>query len=386
MGENRIKIGIIFGYGKGHIAVTYYKLNIIKGLKTLPDEEKPLLVIFCDTEDDFDKIKEIGYPYISKVLIKKEGSLVTLVNKATKLFFKKTYLGDAIPSNTVDILFPGSNSSFYRKIKNKLYWGGDFQDLYYPEYFSKRVLFQRKLSRNRISYNHSDILFSSYDSMNQYIECFPENNANKYVYQFTVTHPNYQLLNIETLKNKFDINKPFFITPNQFWLHKNHEALLEAIKGLSNERSDFQLILTGNEKGNGGTFIYANKLKQFVSENNLDSIVRFLGFIDRTELLKLIEKSQALIQPSFYEGWNTSIEDAKSMNKIVLASNIEVHKEQLGNQGKYFDPKKPNELKELMNAVLDNKIQTDNIEFSYSEIIAETAQGFLKTVKKIILI
>ena len=61
-----------------------------------------------------------------------------------------------------------------------------------------------------------------------------------------------------------------------------------------------------------------------------------------------MKNSICVIQPSKFEGWSTVIEDAKTMQKLVLASNLDVHLEQLGDKGIYFDPDKVDELAEAM--------------------------------------
>src|SRR3990172_9644127 len=58
--------------------------------------------------------------------------------------------------------------------------------------------------------------------------------------------------------------------------------------------------------------------------------------------------SNSLINPSFFEGWSTTVEEAKSMGKRIILSDIEVHREQNPSGGVFFDPKNPKELAEIM--------------------------------------
>ena len=46
------------------------------------------------------------------------------------------------------------------------------------------------------------------------------------------------------------------------------------------------------------------------------------------DLLSLIAYSIAVINPSKSEGWSSTVEQAKSYGKMVLLSNLKVHKEQ----------------------------------------------------------
>ena len=67
-------------------------------------------------------------------------------------------------------------------------------------------------------------------------------------------------------------------------------------------------------------------LKKFVTDNNISENVLFLGFIDRKEQLKIMQHSEAVIQPSLFEGWSTVIEDARALNKYIIASDLRVHR------------------------------------------------------------
>jgi glycosyltransferase involved in cell wall biosynthesis len=69
-----------------------------------------------------------------------------------------------------------------------------------------------------------------------------------------------------------------------------------------------------------------------------------LGLIPRDDQLTMMRHSQAVIQPSLFEGWSTVIEDAKSLQVPVVASNLTVNVEQLGERGLYFNPNNPDEL------------------------------------------
>lgn len=383
MVSGRTRLGILFSYSEGHIAVTYYILNIIKGLLQIEDSEKPHISLFCYKEEDYDKIKQTGYPYLSMHLLPRESKITSLLNKAAKVLVGKPLFGSKFESDIVDVLFPGVDIGCFRSNKKKLYWAGDFQDLYYPSNFVRQVLIQRKLYRNRISYNKSAILFSSYDSQNQYQEHFPKNNADKFVYQFNVLNTIDNSLEFESVKRKFNVTHKYFICPNQFWVHKNHKILLQAIKQLVEIVPNFQLILTGSEVGNDGSTSYADGLKEFVLQNSLNTQVKFLGFIDRQELLVLLKHSMALIQPSFFEGWNTSVEDAKSLDKLVIASNLEVHKEQLGDQGLFFDPNDSTELFRLLLDVINGRQDDKNTVFNYEKKILKSAKHFMDIVKEI---
>jgi glycosyltransferase involved in cell wall biosynthesis len=50
------------------------------------------------------------------------------------------------------------------------------------------------------------------------------------------------------------------------------------------------------------------------------------------------------LQPSLFEGWSTTVEEAKSLGKKLLLSDIAVHREQNPPESVFFDPKNSEEL------------------------------------------
>ena len=64
--------------------------------------------------------------------------------------------------------------------------------------------------------------------------------------------------------------------------------------------------------------------------------------------MDLMYYSIAVINPSKSEGWSSTVEQAKSMGKMVLLSNLKVHKEQSPFRQFYFDPNNKQKLKSEM--------------------------------------
>src|SRR5262249_1050538 len=82
---------------------------------------------------------------------------------------------------------------------------------------------------------------------------------------------------------------PFLFYPAQFWAHKNHVTLLEALAlRRSDHKLDVQLVLVGSDHGN----------KAFVVERiaamGLSDAVHVRGFVERPELVALYQHALAL--------------------------------------------------------------------------------------------
>jgi glycosyltransferase involved in cell wall biosynthesis len=76
-----------------------------------------------------------------------------------------------------------------------------------------------------------------------------------------------------------------------------------------------------------------------------------LGLVPASDLAGLMRDASAIINPSFFEGWSTSVEEAKSLGKRVLLSDIAVHREQNPALGSYFLPDDVNALADMLWAV-----------------------------------
>jgi hypothetical protein len=72
----------------------------------------------------------------------------------------------------------------------------------------------------------------------------------------------------------------------------------------------------------------------------------------------------AVIQPSFFEGWSTVIEDGKALGQYILAADIPVNREQLEANASFFDNKNAGELAFVMQEVLENRITRKPLDYS----------------------
>ncbi len=93
----------------------------------------------------------------------------------------------------------------------------------------------------------------------------------------------------------------YFIISNQFWKHKDHLTAFKAIKALVAEGVPVKLICTGNRTDYRFPE-YSKELDTYISENNLQEHIIFLGMIPKNEQIRLLTNSIALIQPTLFEG------------------------------------------------------------------------------------
>ena len=259
-------------------------------------------------------------------------------------------------------------------MRNRIYWIPDFQDKHLPHFFSAEAL-QKKDTRSKwIARNANKLILSSESVYSDWKQFYPENTSNVGVVHFAVTHPKYDHISIDDLKKRHNLPEVYFFAPNQFWAHKNHIVLIRAAEELKKEGTPVVVAFSGKENDNRNPG-YTEELKEYVHKNQLDDVVRFLGFLDRADQLQLMKNARAIIQPSKFEGWSTVIEDAMAMNQPLIASDLEVNIEQLGDKGVYFQK---DNMKDLSSKILSDLTHNRTVSYNYQAKQKKFALDFIK--------
>lgn len=346
----RLKIGVIYNYSEEWIGGTYYIDNLVNALNSLTDEKKPIIVAI--TRPEWFKIlkTKTNYPYLKYQVNTGETHLF---KKIINTLLYRT-IGKRIFSRRIENLdgvFPYNQSEHLDLAKIRAFWIADFQEHFLPQFFSYEEIEMRKTAQRTIAHSHDILVLSSKNAARHFKQIYPSHSVKTYTLPFSVMLQKIGQITNDLL-NKYAIPDQFFICSNQFWQHKNHLVVLKALKYLKeNYQWEIPVLFTGKIGDYRNANYYPDLLK-FSEENNITNLVKFLGFVPRDEQLILMNHAITIVQPSLFEGWSTVIEDGKAMNKMVVASNIEVHLEQLKDSSAlFFDPTNYEELAEKLLAL-----------------------------------
>jgi glycosyltransferase involved in cell wall biosynthesis len=381
--SNRQRIGIIFNFTKGWLGGFYYYQNIIKALNFLEDEEKPEILVFYN-RDYSDYISEIQYPYLQLIPwhfpnIYKSFlmSIITRKHFFVDEMIKTHRLSAVYPVND----YPVSASKTMPVGTRAVAWVPDLQHKFFPMFFDKKRLWLRELRLRLTLKNATDLVVSSYDTLNHFKQFYAiPKKLRIHVLQFVSLLDDFEKTDIEKLKLEYKIPPDYFIVSNGFLKHKNHFVVLKALKVLQQQNKMVHIVFTGKMEAYADSS-YIDQLKDFIQSNSLGGNVSLLGIIPRDHQLCIMKNAQAVLQPSMFEGWNTTIEDAKSLQLPIIASSIDVHKEQLDDKGIYFDPANENDLARILlnfKATNGHALYTD-----YNERIKIFARAFLDIFKNV---
>ena len=344
--EKRLRIGILFYFSPKWMGGIVYISNLIKTLDFLKDEDKPEVFLFY--RPDLRKfLCEFNYPYINFI----EWSFPSVIkgNIMSLLLGKNLFIDKILGSYSLDTIFPIHDFPVRTLTKVRLIsWWADLQEKYYPEFFTPIQRLGRSLRVKRIIKNCNILIVSSQAVMDDFEQFYkPHDRLKIYVFHFVSVIDNIGNTFIDDLRVKYSLPEKYFLVSNQFHKHKNHKVLLLALSKLKRMGVNVHIAFTGRFP-TAPDSPYLTELYKLIDENDLHNCITMLGLISRSDQLLLMRNSQAVIQPSLFEGWSTVIEDAKSLQVPVIASKLKVHIEQLGKDGCYFDPHDPEALGEIL--------------------------------------
>ncbi len=135
-----------------------------------------------------------------------------------------------------------------------------------------------------------------------------------------------------------NVPRKFIFYPAQFWEHKNHKNLVEAILQLKSEIPDIYLVLVGSRKNN------YEAIRQMVKQTQLEAHVLFLGYVSNDTLVELYRGARAMIYPSFIGPTNIPPLEAMAIGCPCAVSDVYAMKEQLDDAVIYFNPNSVEEI------------------------------------------
>lgn len=236
-------------------------------------------------------------------------------------------------------------------------WIPDFQYLHLPELFPGLDVVAETARMRMIAAQSDALVLSSYAALEDYLRISdPAISTGVTVLQF-VSQPSGALQSPAmsptwaSIEAKYDFQGRFFLLPNQFWQHKNHAVVFAAVNVLKATGIEVQVLCTGNlQDYRIKNASYVNALLEYIKTYDISGNVRILGSIDYTDVLFLMRNCVSVINPSRFEGWSSTVEEAKGMGKRLILSNIPVHLEQEPPNALFFDPDDEYELARAMAA------------------------------------
>lgn len=152
-----------------------------------------------------------------------------------------------------------------------------------------------------------------------------------------------------SVRIKFDIgNSPYLICVGNLQPRKNIPRLIEAYNRYTceTESNPVKLVVVGKK-----AWLYDETFKAAADNPN----IIMTGYVEREDLVKLLNESKGLIYPSIYEGFGIPPLEAYACGVPIAVSDIPVMREVVDGHTIYFDPYNVNSIYEAIKKIADDR-------------------------------
>ena len=322
--------------------------------------------------------------FLSLVLMDIREKLPNLFYKFINIFSKKNKFEKFLSKLNIDLIYFVSQSNYasYVHSINYIYTLFDLCHRDNPEFPEVRnnrnfefreVTFQKNLPRAVAILADSEL--GKKNAINRYrldesrVYVFPF-RPSKFLIDPIVKLNYLKNSNYLDIKKKYNLNYDYIFYPAQFWAHKNHIYILKALNILQNESSIvLGAIFSGSDQGN------LSYIKDMTKKFNLESQVRFIGFVPNEEMPYLYSQSLALVMPTYFGPTNIPPLEAFKLNIPVLYSDLKGLRDQVKEAALLLDLNDPKSLVSNLKNLLSSNEVRDNLinkgKLRYDELISD---------------
>lgn len=220
----------------------------------------------------------------------------------------------------------------------------DMQHEFYPEYFSSFELKTRKELYRPSPGQATRVIAISEHAKSCLVERY-EIKPDKIDVIYNGYNAGYRVIDdrdeLEKIRSKHGLFRPFMYYPAATWPHKNHTTLLTALRIMKERyRFDGQLVLTGIAKQS------QDKILEEIERLGLADTVKILGYLAYDELPGLYNLARLMVFPSLFEGFGIPLVEAMACGCPVACSNVTSIPEVVGDAGMLFDPASAEDIAE----------------------------------------
>ena len=315
-----------------------YLLNLFRAIQNC-NVGRISLILFCGedaTDNDLQPFFELGDVNIirSSVFDADQKSANILRALFTGLDSRALQL---FRQHRIDVVFESATFYGWRFPIPTIAWLPDFQHRHLPEQFGFVAYWRREAGFRAQVASGRMLMLSSEDARKDCEHFYPGAMGNTAVVHFATPIPQDLIEPLpEKVLQEYRLPPQFFYLPNQFWKHKNHAVVIEALGVLKQQGLDVVVAVSGNplDPRHPG---YVDQLNARIAALGLQDNFRILGMVPRRHVISLLRTCTALINPSFFEGWSSTVEEARALGVPMLLSDIGVHREQMGEAASFFE-------------------------------------------------
>jgi glycosyltransferase involved in cell wall biosynthesis len=236
----------------------------------------------------------------------------------------------AARKHRISVLLPLHRIAFRTSDVRTIGWIPDFQHVHLPEFFSEAERRSRDRSFRLLAERCALIMLSSRTALEHFAVFVPEHAHKARLAPFpSIFAFELSPTDVFATQRKFNLPAKFALVANQFWRHKNHQVVIEALLKLRGHGICPPVVMTGllsdYRDPNNDTISH---ILQAIASARLADQITILGMVHDADLVNLMRTAALVIQPSRFEGWSTVVQDCKALGRPLICSDIPVHREQ----------------------------------------------------------
>ena len=338
--EKKINIAFAFMGGETWTFGNVYLNDLINTLKKYGSPRYNYFVLIPRSINvkSLTTFPEINYINFDDYKIETTADPLTYGLTALKsLIFKKIRFNNLLKKHNIDIFF-GPLINYRLSDVKTLSWLPDFQHIHLPGMFSPDECKNLDRLHKNVAKYSSRVIVLSESAKKDFEHFVPDYTYKVRIYSpICYLEPSMYEIPLKDVLLRYDLPEKFIFLPNQFWKHKNHIVVFKAIKNLKERGIKIFLLCAGNATDYRNP-AYFSILNRKISECKIRDQIIYIGLIPREDVLLLMRQSICLINPSLFEGFGFSVDEARSIGKKVILSDIPPHREQNPPKAVYFSP------------------------------------------------
>jgi glycosyltransferase involved in cell wall biosynthesis len=367
-----MRLGVPHYESSGWIAGSIYVRNLAAALGLLPTAEQPELVFLAgphrtralvrSARNRGERLLTYGYYDGRRTLIAGAAALASLTKGGSICS-----LTQAAARAEIDVLFPIARPLAAKAGVPWMAWVPDYQYMCLPDCWPER---HRYIGEIAALSNDARYLVVSSEDARGHVERFFGRTRNVSALPFALapTDEWYEARPAEVAAH-YRLPERFIIFPAQFWKHKDHKTLIAALALLRARRiDDITLVLSGWPHDSRDP-AHGADVRRFISHLGLEGQIHVLGLIPRRDVVALMRRSVGIVQPSRFEGWSALVEEARSLGKPLVLSDLAVHREQDPPNARFFPV---GDAAALADAMLEMWTAHDSGPHGWAEAVART--------------
>lgn len=359
-----------------------YQLNLFNALaKYCPGAITP--VVFAGETHDLDDLEPMRQVDAVEIVRSPRFDRPAVTALLPTLFAQDRGAISSFRSHKIDAVWENARFFGWRSPYPTVAWIPDLQHRQLPHLFSSKARRRRELGFQLQVLSGRTIILSSRSAERHCLSYYPRTKGRTTVVRF-VSEPSAELLKLdpEQVLQKYDLPRTYFYVPNQFWRHKNHRIVLGALALLTQRGVHPVVVASGG--GDPNEPEYLDQIVREAADRGLAQQFRYLGMIPLAEVYALLRASAALINPSRFEGWSTTVEEAKSFGVPMVLSDIDVHREQAEERALYFGTDDASALAAHLHNFAQNAFVVREMNDQLGERVRDFAESFVSTIKQVV--